>query len=229
MGFRDRRCLPREHGACRGLGVDIIALTAQPSPAAIRPVDLDHCHSHLGQVARQPSPVGAGSFDPDLVDGAEGLEPGQQLAVALACHRERTCAEAPHRNRTHRHAHVEIEVGVDPPVTPLTAPALSSQSSRPCPLHAHDGQSGWVDRTATTRRSEGPYEVTPDQPCPDGNRTTDLAQDTPEASITTRVRPAARTGTPATSRAFTVWLSQPNSTVTSFTERLLLPNLPVIE
>lgn len=89
------------------------------------------------------------------------------------------------------------------------------------PLHV--GRSGWVDKTATTRRSEGPYEVTPDQPCPDGNRPTDLTQDNPKASIAARVRPAARTGPHQPAGPFTVWLSQPNSPATVETARPARP------
>ena len=61
-----------------------IGLTRAPAALAVGPVDLDDGDLVGKDVPGQSGPVAAGAFDTDQLEGAEALEPAQQLLVAGA-------------------------------------------------------------------------------------------------------------------------------------------------
>src|SRR5271170_589980 len=63
-------CFARQYGSCRRFGVDRVAFAALASQASVRAWYLEHLHVLLVQVAGEPGPVGAGSFDTNLSEFA---------------------------------------------------------------------------------------------------------------------------------------------------------------
>lgn len=66
------------------LGVEGVVLAAAAPVGAVGPVDLEDLDAGLLQVAQESGAVGAGAFDTDAADVAEGAHPGEQGAVAGA-------------------------------------------------------------------------------------------------------------------------------------------------
>jgi len=116
-----------------------------PAPLAVRAVDLGHGHAGLVEVAGKPGPVGAGALDAHQLDGAEGPQPGQELAVAPGGGLEGLDPkEGPSPVQGGRH--VDVEVGVDP----AGDPACQSGHRHPfrCLGWGGTAPSGTTDRTA---------------------------------------------------------------------------------
>jgi hypothetical protein len=84
-----------QHRPGRGDRVDRIGLALPAAGLAIAAVGLDHHDVLCGQVAGQAGAVGAGAFDPDLHQPAEGGQPGQQNRVAGSGGGELGIAEQP--------------------------------------------------------------------------------------------------------------------------------------
>ena len=68
--------------------------------------------ARTAQVAGQSGPIGAGSFDADLGDVAEGCEPRKQSLVAGRVGGEALGAEQP-AERIKRSGHMDVAVCVD--------------------------------------------------------------------------------------------------------------------
>ena len=67
----------------------------------------------LVEVAGEPGPIAAGPFDTDELDGAEALEPAQQVPVARGRGREALHAKQG-SSFVEGGRHVDVEVRVDP-------------------------------------------------------------------------------------------------------------------
>src|SRR4029453_11675703 len=88
-------CRARQHGAGGGLGVDRVRLATLAAGPTIRPVDLDHPHLLVPQVAGQAGAVAAGAFHADATDLPVLAEPAQQLPIAAPVSRELPVTEQP--------------------------------------------------------------------------------------------------------------------------------------
>ena len=115
-GLRDRLGFAGDDGAGGGLGVERIVL-AEPAPLlAVRAVDLEHPDPVTREEPGQAGTPGAAPFDPDGVDVAVGLDPGEEAAVAAAGGRERGDLDEAAELVEHRrdvHDFVGVDTGGD--------------------------------------------------------------------------------------------------------------------
>ena len=75
LGGRGRRS--RQHGPGGRLGVDRVRLAMLPAGAPVGPVDLDHPHLLIKQVASQAGAVAAGALHADHTDVSVAAKPAQ--------------------------------------------------------------------------------------------------------------------------------------------------------
>jgi hypothetical protein len=104
---------PDKGGPGRGDGVDRVGLAVAVAGLAIGPIDLDHLDARGAQEPGQPRSIRARALDPDPHDFTKAGQPGEQLGVALARHRERLDTQQA-TVAVHRRRHMSVEVGVDP-------------------------------------------------------------------------------------------------------------------
>ena len=93
-------------------GVERVRLASTAALLAIRSVDLYDVYAHPLEVPGQTRSIGAGSFDADLGDAAEVLEPRHQGLVAGGIGRETLGAEQP-TERVQCGCHMDVAMGVD--------------------------------------------------------------------------------------------------------------------
>jgi hypothetical protein len=101
-----------QRGPCCFHGVGGIRLAGAPASLAVGSIDLDHRDARGAQRSSEARPIGAGALDTDLVDGAEGEQPGEQLVVAGGSGFEALHPQQP-ADVVERGSHMHIEVGVD--------------------------------------------------------------------------------------------------------------------
>src|SRR5215218_4981981 len=75
-GLGDSGGHPGQGGPGGSLGVDRVGLAVSSAGAAVGPVDLDDLEAVGAGEAGQPSPIGAGAFDPDAFHRPKALRPG---------------------------------------------------------------------------------------------------------------------------------------------------------
>jgi hypothetical protein len=114
FGLGDALGLAAERGAGGLDGVERIGLGTTSPLFSVRSVDLEHADARSGQELGQPCPIGARTLDPHFGDGAEGLEPAQQVLVAPGRGLERSGAQQG-TDRIEGCCHVDLEVGVNAP------------------------------------------------------------------------------------------------------------------
>jgi hypothetical protein len=90
-----------------------VRLAGPASSLTIRPINLDHPHTPVMQMASQSRAVTAGSFDTDHHDRTERHEPISQRAIPVRGRRERRGAQQP-ATVVQRGCDMHIEMGVDP-------------------------------------------------------------------------------------------------------------------
>ncbi len=116
-----------------------IGLSRAPAALAVGPVHLDHSDPAAQQMTCEPSPIAAGSFDADELQGPESLQPTQEFLVARGSGGKALHAELG-SSFVEGGRHVHVEVRVDP----------SGDSTRDSG-HRHLFLSlGWMTRTAGT-------------------------------------------------------------------------------
>ena len=84
-----------------------------PAGASVGPVDLDHPHLLIKQVASQAGAVAAGALHADHPDLSVAAKPAQQLLVAATISWELTVAEQPSLGIQHGSV-MGTTMGVDP-------------------------------------------------------------------------------------------------------------------
>jgi len=97
---------------CR-LRVGRVRLALAPPRLAVRPHHLNDQHLAGAQVPGQRSPLAAGRFDPERLDHAEPLRPGEQPLVARPRGSKLDLVE-PTTELIKRHRHVHISMPVHP-------------------------------------------------------------------------------------------------------------------
>ena len=82
-----------ERVPCGQLGVDRVALAAEPSRVRVRLVDLEHFDALGEEMAGQAGGVGSGRFHADAVELAEATQPSEKVYVAAGGHGEGCAAQ----------------------------------------------------------------------------------------------------------------------------------------
>ena len=102
-----------QHGAGGRLGVDRVRPATLAADAPVRPVDLDHPHLLVKQVASQAGAIAASALHTDSTHLTVTAKPAQQLLVAATVSRELTVAKQPSLLIEHGSV-MGATVGVDP-------------------------------------------------------------------------------------------------------------------
>ena len=102
-----RLCRPGGLDGVEGIG--LAALTPGLAVLAVHLNDVDPCS---GEVTSDAGPIGPRPFHPDLADLPEGLEPGQQIRIAVGVGPKRLRAEQA-TDLVQDGGHVDLPMGVD--------------------------------------------------------------------------------------------------------------------